>query len=44
MQAENEVVRPTEGGKWTAAIMIDVQNAFNTAVWSIIVDKLRKDK
>lgn len=42
VQAVNEVVRLTEGGKWTAAIMIDVKNAFNTAVWSIIVEKLRK--
>mgnify|MGYP005984678419 FL=1 len=28
--------------KWGALVTLDVKNAFNTATWSLIVDKLRR--
>lgn len=42
VQAIKNVFRLTEEEKWTAVILLDAKNAFNTAVWSIIIGKLRK--
>lgn len=34
-------VREEVGGRWAALITIDIKNAFNTASWRIIIDRLR---